>query len=229
MKHHPSNEVLKKYAEAELNESLSSVVSAHIEQCSMCRSSVNSIEKFLATDLYSKTSPSQESLDSIWSNITGKLDAKPRQEKSSDLSKPTHITVGDQTFEMPRSLRNINLPDMKWMSFGREGKIARLKGDESSSLLLIYLGPNEEVPLHSHSGAEYSYVISGSFAASGTVFETGDFAFSDNTDVHTPKATSPDGCLLVSNVEERLNFFQGLLKPLNWIFWKFLNWKFNRL
>lgn len=233
MKHHPSNEVLRKFAAAELNESLSSVISAHIEQCSMCLNSVASFEKALASDMYSSSpaSPdSPDSLDEIWLNISSQLDSsKNEQANFFDFSKPTEIVVGDQRFEMPHSLRHLSLTSLKWMSFGQRGKIARLKGNESNSLLLIYLGPNEEVPPHSHSGAEYSYVISGSFAAAGSEFETGDFSFSDHTVVHSPKATSPDGCLLLSNVEEPLYFFRGMLKPLNRIFWRFLNWKFDHL
>lgn len=230
MKHHPSNEVLRKFASAELNESLSSVISAHIEHCSMCVNSVTSFEKALASDMYSSTVTPQGSLDAIWMNISSQLDSSRNDQTNSfEFSKPTEIVVGDQRFEMPRSLRHISLSSLKWMSFGQRGKIARLKGNESNLLLLIYLGPNEEVPPHSHSGAEYSYVISGSFAAAGSEFETGDFSFSDQTVVHSPKATSPDGCLLLSNVEEPLYFFRGILKPLNRIFWRFLNWKFDRL
>ncbi len=230
MKHHPSNEVLRKFAAAELNESLSSVISAHIEHCSMCANSMTSHEKALASDMYSSSVIQQGSLDRIWLDISSQLDSS-RNDQSNSLHfvKPAEILVGDQKFELPRSLRHISLSSLKWISFGQRGKIARLKGNESNSLLLIYLGPNEEVPPHSHSGVEYSYVISGSYSAAGSEFETGDFSFSDKTVVHSPKATSPDGCLLLSNVEEQLNFFQGFLKPLNQIFWRFLNWKFDHL
>ncbi len=229
MKHHPSSEILKKFSGAELNESLSAVVAAHIEQCSECRNLVGYIEKTLASELQVLSDSSDEELDNNWENILSRLDEKPKPIKSAIAGKPADFTISDQTFEMPRSLKNIDVSNLKWMSFGKTGKITRLKGNETSSLLLIYLGPNEDVPFHSHAGAEYSYVISGSFAADGMEFQTGDFSFSDQTINHSPRATSPDGCLLVSNIEERLNFFSGTLKPLNRIVWKFLNWKFSRL
>jgi anti-sigma factor ChrR (cupin superfamily) len=105
------------------------------------------------------------------------------------------------------------------MPFGKGGKICKLGDEGNKALFLIHLSFNEEVPLHSHEGAEHSYVISGSYTADGVQFETGDFSTSTESVTHAPKAGSEDGCLLLSSVENRLNFFQGWLSPLNGLLW----------
>lgn len=233
MNHHPSKELLEMYTTADLDESLSAIVAAHVESCLECRGVVKAIEESSGNELFSQQS--KDSLDPVsaphssWQSVLSKISGTVVISATNKKAASTSISIDGQSFDLPRSLQNLDPSKLKWMSFGQGGKISRLKGNSKDSLLLIYLAANEEVPEHTHAGAEYSYVISGSFAADGTEYQSGDFSYSNSEIRHTPRATSPDGCLLISKVENQLNFFQGILRPLNGLIWSFLNWKFTRL
>lgn len=233
MNHHPSKKLVEMYAKADLDDSLSAILAAHLESCLECRAIVRAAEETSSTEIFSKQNADFLNPVSFpkksWENVLSKIaDTAVTGDTNKKLS-PTSIKIEGRSFDLPRSLQNLDPSKLKWMPFGRGGKISRLKGDRKDSLLLIYLAANEEVPEHTHAGAEYSYVISGSFAADGTEYQTGDFSHSNSEILHAPRATSPNGCLLVSKVESQLNFFQGILRPLNGLLWSFLNWKFTRL
>lgn len=233
MNHHPSKKIIEMFAKAELDDSLSAVVSAHVESCGNCRNIVKATEENLSHDIFAEEkaefTKSPSSLSQDWQKVLSKMTKEVVHEGTVAKTSPVSIEIEGQAFDLPQSLRNLDPAKLKWISFGRGGKISRLKKSGKDSLFLIYLAANEEVPQHSHAGSEYSYVISGSFAADGTEYHSGDFSCSNNETLHTPKATSPDGCLLVSKVENQLLFFQGIFKPFNRLLWSFLNWKFTRL
>lgn len=220
--HHPSPELLEKFAEASLDGALGSIVSAHVEQCSFCQQSVKILEEGSSLKAFENAPrllPMQES--QAWENISSRLG--PIRDPDPAFSIQHEIQIDGLKFGLPRSLKKLAAKPLKWMQFGKGGKICKLGGEKENSLFLIYLASNEEVPLHSHAGAEHSYVISGSYSADGNTFETGDFTSSRDEVTHSPKAGSEDGCLLLSSVENRLNFLHGWLKPFNGLLWWALN------
>jgi putative transcriptional regulator len=220
--HHPSSELLVKYATAGLDRSLASVVSAHVEHCSACKSSVQRFEQ--SSSLSAFVTPFElSSLETseAWQKVSLRLRSVDRPRTLGETK--NSILIDGVIFELPRALNNWVSKPIQWMSFGKGGKICKLGNEGGKALFLIYLTPNEEVPYHSHEVSEHSYVVSGSYSADGVQFETGDFSFSNETIVHAPKAGSEDGCLLLSSVENRLNFLQGWLSPLNGFLWWILN------
>ena len=226
--HHPSSELLKKFAEADLDGSLLSVVSAHVEHCSLCRRSVKGLEQDLSSQVFNSTTQlSSSEANEAWKKVSARLGSGSPQDPVVD--KEASIQILGLKFELPRALHSLASKPLKWMPFGNGGRICKLGQENGKTLFLIYLAPDEEVPLHSHAGMEHSYVISGSYSADGLQFETGDFSSSSEEIVHAPKAGSEDGCLLLSSVENRLNFLQGWLKPLNGLLWWILNFRVNRL
>lgn len=226
--HHPKPDLIQKFAQGDLQAPLASVVSAHIEFCSVCSRKVKSLEAELAEDFFSNSLSCQKSeKKDAWSQLASRLQSTPAQR-----SENTHagvLEIEGQSFSLPRSLKSLGSSNIEWMPFGQGGKITKLAEKSNENLFLIYLASGETVPTHSHEGVEYTYVISGSFKANGQEFTTGDFSISDQSTLHAPQATSDDGCLILSSVEERLNFFQGFLKPLNSVLWWFLNFKFRKL
>jgi putative transcriptional regulator len=218
--HHPSSELLEYFAEASLDGSLASVVSAHVEHCSSCQKLVRSTEQELSSNVFSgAVQISSTEASDAWKSISSRMNAP----KSRGPSTQGEIFIDGIKFDLPRSLHKLAAKPMKWMPFGKGGKISKLGDERGKSFFLIYLSSNEEVPMHSHEGSEYSYVIAGSYSADGLTFETGDFSVSTETVTHAPKAGSEDGCLLLSSVENRLNFFQGWLRPFNALLWWVLN------
>jgi putative transcriptional regulator len=110
-----------------------------------------------------------------------------------------------------------------WKEFGKNNAIAPVVMSQKGNFYLIYIGPGEIIPQHDHSDIEYSYLVAGSYNDGITTFKTGDFSVSKHGQIHSPQATSDDGCLVISWVEGRLNYFRGFLKPLNSILWWYLH------
>jgi putative transcriptional regulator len=226
--HHPSNDLLNKFAEASLDGALSGVISAHVEHCSQCRRSVKSVEATLSERVFEASiTISATEMSEAWQRVSRRLGADSGPKPVSEAQ--NEIEIQGAKFVLPRSLKPWASKPIKWMPFGKGGKICKLGEEKGKSLFLIYLSSNEEVPLHSHAGMEHSYVISGSYAAEGTVFETGDFSSSSESVTHAPRAGSEDGCLLLSSVENRLNFLHGWLKPFNGLLWWVLNLRVRRI
>ena len=218
--HHPSSELLKKFAEGRLDGSLASVASAHLEHCSACQKFVRSAEEKLASSAFGSVAQvSTAEAREAWKAISSRMNAP----KSHDPVSQSEIFINGVQFILPRALHKLAAKPIKWMPFGKGGKISKLGDESGKSLFLIYLSSNEEVPMHSHEGSEHSYVIAGSYSADGFTFNTGDFTVSNEAVTHAPKAGSEDGCLLLSSVENRLNFFQGWMKPFNALLWWILN------
>ncbi len=225
--HHPLPELLESFARADLDGSLATIVSAHIEHCSRCRKSIKDLEQSLSFQLFEAApqpiAPQLIAMDTreAWQKLCSRLESS--KTPSAGLSTQNEIHVNGLKFELPRVLQKFASKPIKWMPFGKGGQICKLGNEGRKSLFLIYLSSNEEVPLHSHAGAEHSYVISGSYSADGLTFETGDFSCSTESITHAPKAGIEDGCLLLSSVENRLDFLHGWLKPLNGLLWWILN------
>lgn len=220
--HHPSSELLKKFAEGALDGSLSSVVSAHVEHCSTCENILNTCEQDISRYAFAPEAHlAEHEVSEGWKNISSHLGSI----KNIDSESVTQgeIQILGSKFELPRALRKFASKPLQWMPFGNGGRICKLGSENGKSLFLIYLSSNQEVPLHSHAGMEHSYVVSGSYSENGIEFVTGDFSSSSEDIIHAPKAGSEDGCLLLSSIENRLNFIQGWLSPLNGLLWWFLN------
>lgn len=226
--HHPSSELLKKFAEASLDGAVSGVVSAHVEHCAACRKSIKTLELTLSSEAFNSSEQiSASEMSEAWRKLSLRLGSN--SDSSLSIENLNEIQIDGSKFVLPRALKKWASMPIKWMPFGKGGKICKLGEEKGKSLFLIYLTSNEEVPLHSHAGMEHSYVVSGSYVADGTVFETGDFSSSSESITHAPKAGSEDGCLLLSSVENRLNFLHGWLKPFNRLLWWVLNTRVRQI
>jgi putative transcriptional regulator len=223
MTHHPHFELIKKYAQGELTTPLSVMLSAHLETCQACRLSYHDIVKQEAVQLDQCAEEISESeLDAAFNSLI-ELTADTPADVPVEASDPASIKVAGQVVELPKSMSFLKDQIIPWKEFGKKNAIAPVATSQNGQFYVIYIGPGESVPQHDHTGLEYSYVVAGSYNDGISNFETGDFAVSTNGYSHSPAATSDDGCLVISWVEGRLNFFQGILKPLNPLLWWYLH------
>jgi putative transcriptional regulator len=221
MNHHPDKILLEKYSAAELGGPLTSMISLHLEQCEECKVHYQQIFKSSANTLAEeKLSFDGLDLDLAFQKLTQKIHETNKTEFVSQTN-DIKITFNDKVFSLPNSLKFLNEQVIPWKEFGKQNAIAPVLSTKDGNFYLIYMGPGETVPTHSHTHVEYSYVLSGEYHDGQSTYSTGDFSI--NKTVHTPMATSDDGCLVLSWVEGRLNFFQGIFKPLNSILWWYLH------
>jgi len=224
MNHHPKPDVLKQFANGEIVTPLASMVSAHVGVCEHCHALY---QEFLAEqerdfkigESIISSSELKESFDSLMTQVAHS-DLSQTHNSESDK---VEISVSGENFILPDTfnfLKDLNIP---WKEFGKRNAIAPVVTSVLGNFYLIYIGPGEQVPEHAHSNNEYSFVVSGSYKDGKTTFVDGDFAVFEKDHTHTPTAVSADGCLVVSWVEGRLNFFKGILSPLNSFLWWYLH------
>lgn len=223
MIHHPESNLLFKFSKGELSSALSSMISAHLNQCLECQSSYRkSIEE--DSHIFSSLSGdlTASEIDSAFDSLMNKIDEKSNRDyfiASNNVS----VSIAGETFELPDSFGFLKDQEISWKEFGKKNAIAPVITSKEGNFYLIYIGPGESVPEHSHTNIEYSYVAAGSYSDGISTYQTGDFSFTNQTHRHSPVATSSDGCLVISWVEGRLNYFKGILSPLNSLLWWYLH------
>ncbi len=224
MNHHPEYQLMQKFTLGELSSQLASMLSAHIEICPQCSSQYNQIiQSESATNAdYNRLMSSRE-MDLAFDQLMVKISNEEENEDREGNAEPLSINVAGQVIQLPRSMNFLKGQNINWKEFGHKNAIAPIVQTPKGNFYLIYIGPGETVPHHDHSGTEYSYVAAGAFNDGVSSFSTGDFAISQHGYSHSPKATSDDGCLVLSWVEGRLDYFKGILKPLNSILWWYLH------
>ena len=224
MIHHPQKNIIEMYSVGELSTHIAVMISAHLEVCEECHASYRKILKDDSIHFSSAVSTlSNKDLDSAFDTVMDKLNRDNLDSKVSTKLEDISINVSGQLIHVPRSMNFLKDRQIPWKEFGKNNAIAPLVTSPKGNFYLIYIGPGESVPQHGHTGVEYSYVVAGSYDDGISIFSTGDFSLSTQKITHSPKATSEDGCLVVSWVEGRFNYFGGWLKPLNSILWWYLH------
>lgn len=224
MIHHPKNEILELFTTGKLLNPLALMVTAHLNLCKQCSTIYQNLLKIKSANL--ETSHLQQTdieLDLAFSSVLKMINTDSEISNVKAQTKETVIDISGQSISLPSSFNFLQNYQINWKEFGNKNAIAPLTISPEGNFYLIYIGPGESVPEHDHSGAEYSYVAAGSYFDGNSNFSTGDFSVSFQNHRHNPKATSDDGCLVISWVEGRLNYFKGIFKPLNTILWWYLH------
>ncbi|WP_417335827.1 cupin domain-containing protein [Halobacteriovorax marinus] len=221
--YHPDHKILEKYATGDLGVGISLLVSAHLDHCEQCSRHVSQLTADAVNSFMEPVTDISYNLDSELDQLIGSIDTEVLNKSSVQREEDGKVTFLDKTFTLPRSMAYLASKELNWKEFGKNSRIAPVETTEEGNLYFIYLDKNEEVPQHGHEGIEYSYVAAGSYGSQSDIFNTGDFSSFDSQIIHTPKALSDDGCLVISWVEKRLNFFTGIFSPLNKIMWWYLH------
>lgn len=224
MMQHPQEQVIQDFAKGTLISPIATMVSAHLEVCEICqchyKELIDSEAKALENEVYNlSTGDMDKAFDSIMSKIGSESVNSNRNVNDEAVS----IEISGQVIQLPRAMNFLKDQKISWKEFGNKNAIAPVSMSPQGNFYLIYIGPGESVPKHDHSGLEYSYVAAGTYEDGISTFNTGDFSVSGSGYTHSPKATSSDGCLVISWVEGRLNYFDGILKPLNSLLWWYLH------
>lgn len=230
MIHHPDETLILKFSRAEIISPLASMLSAHIEQCSECK---KKYQEYLnqafsmpekANSVFELNDDEVSSaLDLVMNKIEQQKNDSLIQNKEAENITDLFIEVSGEKIRLPQSMAFLKDQPIPWKEFGKKNAIAPVVTAKEGRFYLIYIGPGESVPHHGHTEIEYSYVAAGAYEDGLSSYETGDFSFTNKSHHHTPKSISDDGCLVISWVEGRLNFFTGFLRPLNNLLWWYLH------
>ena len=230
IKHHPTVQILKDFATGELPDSLSLVVSSHVEMCEQCQAEVLRLTEIAAIDsfgsdesiaeelienqvnavLHSVTDDHHSGLDmSLINSITA--NEQLEDVEATQNHSPQKITVADTEFELPRALNQVARKD--WLHLGKISR-ARLDfedGEHHTSLL--HIGKEGTVPCHTHKGFEITLLLEGSFEDEMGEYHKGDFIWLNGEHTHQP--FTKEGCVCLTVSSDALYFTKGVSQLFN--------------
>lgn len=215
-RHHISDEMLFAYASGKTTAEFDVVLATHLTFCPACRTRLAQMEE-VAGGLLEATKPVQyndASLEAVLYMLEDEEDPEtvdPRPVRPV----PPEDAASPVPAPLVRLLPHDRLGDLPWQSLvpGVRRYPLKAEGDEGNKLELLRISPGTTIPQHSHSGAELTLILSGSYTDEFGRFQRGDIADLDEQISHQPIADSGEDCICLIAAEGQLKF-KGLLPRL---------------
>jgi putative transcriptional regulator len=181
-------------------------------------------------NLYTESNTDEAFNGSIDTELEGSFGNMLFEITSQQIDKGVATTLNNKVLELdgrqftlPRSLKRIANSIGNWSHL--VGKLwqapVNIGGDTVANFIFMEKGGS--VPEHTHRGTEMTLVVNGEFSDGLADYDSGDFMVMDENHVHTPIATSDEGCLVFSIVDKPLHFTSGwarLINPFSHLFFK---------
>ncbi|MEZ8786278.1 ChrR family anti-sigma-E factor [Vibrio splendidus] len=228
IKHHPNAAILKDFVDGTLADSVSLIVSSHVELCEHCQQQVSMLTAQAADSVFesdtsvfeSDTSGLQLSdseMDAFLSD-DGEFDFDAIAQITADSSQAIEVTpevqqvtVADTTFTIPRALNSVARKD--WMNLGKISRARLDFDDEAHHTSLLHIDKDGQVPCHTHKGFEITLLLEGSFEDEMGVYNKGDFIWLDGDHTHQP--ATKEGCVCLTVSSDALYFTKGVSQLFN--------------
>ena len=221
IKHHPNAAILKDFVDGTLADSVSLIVSSHVELCEHCQQQVSMLTAQAADSVFeSDTSVLQLSdsqMDAFLSD-DGEFDFDAIAQITADSSQAIEVTpevqqvtVADTTFTIPRALNSVARKD--WMNLGKISRARLDFDDEAHHTSLLHIDKDGQVPCHTHKGFEITLLLEGSFEDEMGVYNKGDFIWLDGDHTHQP--ATKEGCVCLTVSSDALYFTKGVSQLFN--------------
>ncbi|ROR16270.1 ChrR family anti-sigma-E factor [Vibrio crassostreae] len=228
IKHHPNAAILKDFVDGNLADSVSLIVSSHVELCEHCQKQVSTLTAQAAGSVFeSDTSAfendtaelklSDSEMDAFLSDDE-EFDFDAIDQITADLSQAVEVvveaqqeTVSNTTFTIPRALNSVVRKD--WMNLGKISRARLDFDDESHHTSLLHIDKDGQVPCHTHKGFEITLLLEGSFEDEMGVYNKGDFIWLDGEHTHQP--ATKEGCVCLTVSSDALYFTKGVSQLFN--------------
>ncbi|MEZ8237833.1 ChrR family anti-sigma-E factor [Vibrio splendidus] len=228
IKHHPNAAILKDFVDGTLADSVSLIVSSHVELCEHCQQQVSILTAQAADSVFESDTSAFESdtsglqlsdseMDAFLSD-DGEFDFDAIAQITADSSQAIEVTpevqqvtVADTTFTIPRALNSVARKD--WMNLGKISRARLDFDDEAHHTSLLHIDKDGQVPCHTHKGFEITLLLEGSFEDEMGVYNKGDFIWLDGDHTHQP--TTKEGCVCLTVSSDALYFTKGVSQLFN--------------
>jgi len=206
--HHPSDETLAAYAGGTLDIARRLVVASHLERCAACRTFVRGAEK-VAGAMMEDMSPADMSADALARTLA-------RIEKGRGApARATNVAMQGEA-GLPACLRDYDLGPWRWVGPGVHMRSILLPQTNQMRLFLLKGAPGTRLPQHTHSGAELTSILVGSYHHEAGDFRAGDFEEADEGIEHRPVVGDDQECICLVALDGRLKLsgvIGALLNP----------------
>ncbi|MDN3629167.1 ChrR family anti-sigma-E factor [Vibrio lentus] len=221
IKHHPNAAILKDFVDGNLADSVSLIVSSHVELCEHCQKQVSMLTAQAADSVFENDTAglklSDSEMDAFLSD-DGEFDFDAIDQITADLSQAVEVvveaqqeTVSNTTFTIPRALNSVVRKD--WLNLGKISRARLDFDDESHHTSLLHIDKDGQVPCHTHKGFEITLLLEGSFEDEMGVYNKGDFIWLDGEHTHQP--ATKEGCVCLTVSSDALYFTKGVSQLFN--------------
>jgi putative transcriptional regulator len=203
----PSDETLLAYAAGTLRPGPALLVETHLALAATSRKWVSRLEE-LGGALLEGLPPVPLSVEAR-SRALARIETAPALDP--ELPLPRAIAP-----DLPAPLRRYRLGPWKWAGPGSRFRRIALPHDDGFRVIILKIDPGRQMPHHTHTGTEFTCVISGSYRVGADRFGPGDFEEADQETSHQPIVDSDVPCVCVAALEGdiKLEGFLGrLLQP----------------
>ncbi|PMH31201.1 transcriptional regulator [Vibrio lentus] len=228
IKHHPNAAILKDFVDGNLADSVSLIVSSHVELCEHCQKQVSMLTAQAADSVFESDTSTPENDTARLKLSDSEMDAFLSDDEefdfdaidqiTADLSQAVEVvveaqqeTVSNTTFTIPRALNSVVRKD--WMNLGKISRARLDFDDESHHTSLLHIDKDGQVPCHTHKGFEITLLLEGSFEDEMGVYNKGDFIWLDGDHTHQP--ATKEGCVCLTVSSDALYFTKGVSQLFN--------------
>ncbi|WCM94462.1 ChrR family anti-sigma-E factor [Acidovorax sp. NCPPB 2350] len=207
IRHHPGDEVLLELAAGRLAAGPALLVSTHVEMCPRCQERLRTLE-MLGGAFMEGLEPEPLRPQAL-ACVLAAIDALP--DRGSPVDSPSFTASRTRPawppgVPWPRALDACRLASWKWIGPGMYWSRVVLPADPSANVFLLRIGAGKRLPMHTHSGFEWTQVLHGAFHDGREGFGPGDFDGA-GSDVHHQPVVQADGeCICLAAVEGRVVF-----------------------
>ena len=204
--HHPSDDSLAHYAAGNLGAWPRLVLATHLSGCPQCRARVRSFEA-VGGALIDSCAPADLPADGL-ERVFRLIDApEPIRPVAPVALHP----------ELPEPLRRYPVGRWRFVHPGFRWRRVTLPEAPDANVIMLRVGAGQKVPQHTHTGTEYTQVLTGAFSDSFGRYRAGDCVEADEDVDHQP-VVDPDGeCICLAAVDGRLrldSWIGRMLQPL---------------
>lgn len=223
IKAHPTDPMLRAFADDELPLPLAVGLSAHCELCPDCAARLKAFEEELAQQyLASAAEPELASRDDValdagFDAMLADILAQPEPVAAPvidlPLAQPAELEVAGHAYRLPRVLARYRSP--KWRHIGAIRQQSLPLDEMGARASLLHIDAGGRIPEHTHQGYELTLLLAGNIQDGDTLYQAGDFIWRDASHAHSPH--TPDGCLCYTVQDAPVQFTKGLSRLLNGI------------
>lgn len=218
VRHHPDDEILLSLAAGRLPDGATVIVSVHLEYCLQCRARVHALQSVGGAFL-DLAAPHPLTPDALASTLQ-RIDIAARASRDAGAAPRPALEATVPLKDVPplESLRTCKLSRWYWIGSGRRVSRVQPAYEPKSSLFLLKIAPERSLPLHSHTGLEFTQVLTGSFHNGESVLGPGDFDTSNREAQHQPVAQPGSVCVCLVWLEGPLRFDRWALRSVGrWV------------
>ncbi len=221
--YHPAAEQLTAWSAGSLPLSDALCITAHMENCKICRNSVQRLNQ-VGGDLLESQAPAPASA-ALREQMFKRLHEK-QAEPAVVQPESTHTESANAPEWLPKCLQQFgieNVDALPWQKQSGSISTYQLARDGNKRVELLRIKPGGSLSKHTHIGEETTLILTGSFSDEQGVYRAGDFMQLDERHQHSTQATSDCECICLTVQEGPVQFTGPFMRLLN----PYLKWRFN--